>query len=95
MYDHLDYAVLPYLYDGLWRNSSTPTIMTRLFPATPIELRAGVLLCRERLITKVNGTFSAPPDAKGGAYEVFLYNVWQPLDHEVLQNLAYGSAVVK
>ena len=79
VYDHLDFGVLPYLYDGLWRNATTPTLMARLFPATPIELRSGSVLCRERLITKVGGTFSAPPDARGGKYEVFLYQYSEPI----------------
>ena len=30
VYDHLDYGVLPYLYDGLFSNSTNETILTRL-----------------------------------------------------------------
>jgi hypothetical protein len=79
LYDHLDYAVLPYLYDGLWRNDSVPTIMQRMFPTTPLSLHPGTIVGRERLISKAAGTFPAPTDARGGAFEAYLYNYSVPV----------------
>lgn len=78
IYDHLDYAVLPYLYDGLLPNTTSPTVVARMFPTTPIELRPGTLRARERTITKHPGTLPAPPDAHGGAWAVYVYK-WAEL----------------
>ena len=74
VYDHLDYGVLPYLYDGLFSNSTNETILTRLYPITPLALRPGLVSAKERTVTKLSGvTVDAPPDAKGGAYAVYVY----------------------
>lgn len=79
LYNHLDYAVLPYGYDNLWAKDDTPTVVGRMFPITPVSLHAGTIVGRERIITKVAGTFPAPSDAHGGPFECFLYNYSKPV----------------
>ena len=53
-------------------NSSAPsTIMTHLFPITPIELGPGFVIGTDRLITKVSGVFHAPNSSQTAAVYVY------------------------
>ena len=53
-------------------NSSTlSTIMTHLFPITPIELGPGFVIGTDRLITKVSGVFHAPNSSQTAAVYVY------------------------
>ena len=50
--DHLDYGVLPYLYDGLFPKSQTPNILAELFPITVQEIGPGLVTGKERIVTR-------------------------------------------
>ena len=68
--DHLDYGVLPFLYDGLFFNSSTPTILSEMFPITAHRIGNGFVEGKERIVTKIGGTYSLPAS---GPLVVFIY----------------------
>jgi hypothetical protein len=70
--NHLDEGVLTELDGAPLVNSTAPsTIMTHLFPITPIELGAGFVIGTDKVITKVSGVFqnSGRPVATVFVYE--------------------------
>ena len=70
--NHLDEGVLTELDGAPLVNSSAPsTIMTHLFPITPIELGPGFVIGTDRLITKVSGVFHAPNSSQAAAVYVY------------------------
>jgi hypothetical protein len=56
--DSLDFGVTTLLYDGLFRNESASgtSILHAMFPLTARRLGEGLIVGRERVITKNNGT---------------------------------------
>ena len=56
--DNLDFGALTFLYDGLFPNvsSSNHNILGAMFPTTARRLGEGLVVGRERIITKVSGT---------------------------------------
>ena len=69
--NHLDEGVLTEL-DGapLINSTAQSTIMTHLFPITPIELGAGFIIGTDKVITKVSGIFR---QSSGSSATVFVY----------------------
>eukprot|EP01048_Picozoa_sp_COSAG05_P009259 COSAG05_NODE_748_length_7561_cov_2.742562_2_plen_278_part_00 len=67
--DSLDFGVTTMLYDGLFPNisSSDTSILHAMFPLTARRLGEGLIVGRERLITKKNGT--ARWDAAAGEWD--------------------------
>lgn len=67
--DSLDFGVTTMLYDGLFPNisSSDTSILHAMFPLTARRLGEGLIVGRERLITKKNGT--ARWDAVAGEWD--------------------------
>jgi hypothetical protein len=68
--DNLDYGVASYLYDGLFAKGSSPPMLQRMFPLTALRIGPGMVIGKERIITKQNGTFRIDGSS---AYEVFVY----------------------
>jgi hypothetical protein len=56
--DHLDYGVVSFLYDGMFYNKTTPTILSEMFPITPHRIGEGIVVGTERIITKISGKYS-------------------------------------
>ena len=54
--DSLDFGVTTFLYDGLFRNDGNTNILHDMFPLTARRLGEGLIVGRERVITKKNGT---------------------------------------
>ena len=54
--DSLDFGVTTFLYDGLFRNDGTNNILHDMYPLTARRLGEGLIVGRERVITKKNGT---------------------------------------
>eukprot|EP01052_Picozoa_sp_SAG31_P013221 SAG31_NODE_791_length_12069_cov_22.664411_4_plen_1018_part_00 len=56
--DNLDFGLATFLYDGLFPNksSSASNILHAMFPLTVRRLASGLIVARERVITKNNGT---------------------------------------
>eukprot|EP01047_Picozoa_sp_COSAG01_P015287 COSAG01_NODE_763_length_13784_cov_13.112897_8_plen_375_part_00 len=52
--------VLSFSYDGMWRNSTTPTCYEQMVPITVVQLGVGFVVGKERVISKVNRTFTVP-----------------------------------
>ena len=63
---HLDFGVLTFSYDGMWRNSTQPTCYRHMVPITVTKLGRGFVVGRERVISKVNRSFTAPPPSGDG-----------------------------
>jgi hypothetical protein len=69
--NHLDEGVLTELDGAPLINSTAPsTIMTHLFPITPIELGPGFVIGTDKVITKVSGVFQ---NSSAQTATVFLY----------------------
>lgn len=68
---HLDGGVLTFNYDIMWRNSTTPTPFEQMVPITVTELGRGFVVGRERVISKVNRTFTAPHGQRGSTVYVY------------------------
>ena len=69
--NHLDEGVLTELDGAPLINSTAPsTIMTHLFPITPIELGPGFVIGTDKIITKVSGVFQ---NSSAQTATVFLY----------------------
>lgn len=58
---HLDFGVLTFSYDAMWRNSTQPTCYRHMVPITVTKLGRGFIVGRERVISKVSRSFTAPP----------------------------------
>jgi hypothetical protein len=56
--DNLDFGVATFLYDGLFPNksSSSTNILHAMFPLTARQLGEGLIVGRERVVTKKSGT---------------------------------------
>ena len=84
--DHLDYGVLPYLYDGLFPKSPTPNILAQLFPITVQEIGPGLVSGKERIVTRHPGVeYGFGP---GVPLDVYTY------DKGVLMNVSHGTGPV-
>jgi hypothetical protein len=70
--DNLDFGVLTFLYDGLLPNksSSEHNVLASMFPMTARRLAQGLVVGRERVVSKVNGT--ALYDANAGEWHFHL-----------------------
>lgn len=66
----LDYGGLPCFY--LWPDapSENPSFSTLMYPTTPEQIGAGMVLGRERIVTKRSGRYGWP-DGRGGDVYVF------------------------
>ena len=53
------------------RNSSTPTCTEQMVPITVTELGRGFVIGRERVVSKVNKTFTAPGGQRGSIVYVY------------------------
>ena len=71
---HLDQGVLSFSYDGMWRNSTGSTCYEKMVPITVTQLGRGFIVGRERVISKVNRTFSAP-SALAAAAVIYFYEL--------------------
>ncbi len=65
----LDYGCLYNWYDTV--AAAYPTLTEYMFPATPVELHEGYILCRERIITKKSGLFGWNDTSR---HEVHVYD---------------------
>lgn len=64
---NLDYGVLPFLYDGLFRNSSGPNVLDYMFPISVLRIEPGIVWGTDRIITSTSGDFGfAAIDSKSG-----------------------------
>ena len=62
--DSLDFGVTTFLYDGLFKNDgNTNNILHDMYPLTARRLGEGLIVGRERVITKKNGTATWKPAA--------------------------------
>lgn len=59
--EHLDFGVLSFGYDGLFRNDPRRTCYTAMFPITVVEIGPGFVIGVERLVSRSEGTFHRPP----------------------------------
>ena len=104
---HLDFGVLPYLYDGLWPNpqnmpSPRRNIMQFLFPITPRRIGPGFVEADERLVTKHSGPVDIAGATAASELHVSLFDsdgllVSQHSQHGSVATLAVpreGAAVV-
>jgi len=58
--DHLDFGALSIGYDGMFNKSDVPTIYETMTPTTPVEIDEGLIIGKERTITKRSGVYTAP-----------------------------------
>ena len=79
--DHLDYGVLPYLYDGLFPRSQAPNILAQLYPITVLEIGPGLVRGKERIVTRHPGVSYG--FGSGVALDVYTY------DKGVLLNVSH------
>ena len=66
MMDSLDYGVLgnfSFMYVP-WGNDVWPTIAEHMYPTTPLELHAGYVIGKERIVTKVSGRYGWNDDSR-------------------------------
>lgn len=54
---NLDYGVLPFLYDGLFRNGSGPNVLEHMFPISVLRIEPRVVWGTDRIITSTSGSF--------------------------------------
>lgn len=66
----LDYGCLYAYYSGRIL-FAYPTLSEHMYPATPVELHKGYIICQERIITKESGVFGWNDSSK---HEVHVYN---------------------
>jgi len=71
--DHLDDGVLSFGYDTMLRNDSRPSANRFMFPITPVELGGGFVRGRERVVTKVNATFTAGQEVPPSVASAVVY----------------------
>eukprot|EP01045_Picozoa_sp_COSAG04_P020075 COSAG04_NODE_2017_length_4993_cov_2.174908_1_plen_582_part_10 len=88
--DHLDYGVLPYLYDGLFPRSQAPNILAQLYPITVLEIGPGLVRGKDRIVTRHPGvSYGFGP---GVALDVYTYDkgVLLNVSHHVTGPVAAG-----
>ena len=74
IFNHLDDGVLSEQYQGTLPRMANPhntsTILTHLYPMTPIELGDGFVIGKEKVLTKASGIFR---NGRGSKATVYLY----------------------
>ena len=68
MMNHLDDGCLSEQYGAALPKSDRPTILTHLWPFTPIELGDGFVIGREKVLTKASGKFQSATGANATVY---------------------------
>ena len=68
MMNHLDDGCLSEQYGAALPKSDRPTILTHLWPFTPIELGDGFVIGREKVLTKASGKFQSAIGANATVY---------------------------
>lgn len=65
---NLDYGVLPFLYDGLFRNGTGPNVLEHMFPIEVLRIEPGVVWGTNRIVTSKSGSYGfASLDSNGEA----------------------------
>ncbi len=67
----LDYGCVYHWYNDMTVTPTHKTITSQMFPITPIEIHAGYLIGKERIVTRLSGTYGW---GDGSRHELHIYN---------------------